>query len=56
LITTGSFFVILGPQSIAYFDNGKRQRRISAINDGSSSGIVVDENEYTITLPAGEKL
>jgi hypothetical protein len=47
------FFVISGPQSGTFIDDRKHIRRISAINDGSSSGIIVDES---ITLPVGEKL
>jgi hypothetical protein len=50
------FFVISRPQSGTFINDEKRQHQINAINDGSSSEIVVHDNEHTITLPVGEKL
>ncbi len=51
------FFVISGPQSVTFIDDRKRQRQRSvAINDGSTSGTVVDEDEHTITFPSEENL
>jgi hypothetical protein len=56
LTTICFFFIILGPASITTIDDGKRQHQINTINDGSSSGIVIDEDEHSRTFPSGGKL
>jgi hypothetical protein len=49
------YFVFSGPKPVT-FDDRKREHSVIGINDDSPSGIVIDEDEPSITFPVPEKL
>jgi len=50
------FLLISGPKSLTVIKAKKIPHRIYGVNDYSSSGIVDDDSEYSITVQPEEKL
>jgi len=50
------FFVILGPRSVAFFEDGKHHHQINIINNDLSNEIAVEDNEHNVLFPSTEKL